>query len=658
MKKTTRWILRIAGGGVAAIILLLAVAAIIVSRPSFRAQLLKQATEMLADKLQTRVSIDSASISVLKGDVGLYGVEIDDRQQRKMLRIEQLKVNVSTTDLLDKRIVIREAAVKGLDAMLLKPSKDEEANYQFVIDAFKKDKNDKPKEKDDKEKGKQLSFDIDKVMLEDIHVTYNEHGFKLHQALYGKKGEDITLKLNDLETSWESESKKGAVSNSVYIAQLTAKLEAEEKQLSIERLNFKTDNHQPRKNANKPKRGYFDVGHLDITADLRVDIDSFSQENIKGRLTQCVARDSLTGIDIRDLHTAFDATKEKVLLSDIGIQQQDTKLSIDRAELTLPNKKTGRPLSYSTGTITGKVLLKDISRTFAPVLNKFTLPLNLSASMSGSDSTMSFRNIIVKTDDKKLNIQATGDIKNLKDKEKLDIRFNVNKMTARGDIKEKVINQFAVKKLMMKQLRNLGDITYTGQFAVLWKREVFQGTLGTAVGPLNFQFALDEQNKYVSGTASSKALNLGKVMDIKNIGDIAANAKFKIDISKPRTAQMRKTKGGKLPIGQVNATVEDCSYQGIHVRHVSVNIDSDGAIASGDIRQYGNYRDLYCSFSFSNTDDMRKMKITKPGIKFHKMSEENRKAKEERQQKKAKEKEERKVQKDKEPKKKKFLGIF
>ena len=42
----------------------------------------------------------------------------------------------------------------------------------------------------------------------------------------------------------------------------------------------------------------------------------------------------------------------------------------------------------------------------------------------------------------------------------------------------------------------------------------------------------------------------------------------------------------------------------------------------GDIYQRGKHRDLYISFSFTNTDEMQKMKITKPGIKFHKVTDE------------------------------------
>jgi hypothetical protein len=58
--------------------------------------------------------------------------------------------------------------------------------------------------------------------------------------------------------------------------------------------------------------------------------------------------------------------------------------------------------------------------------------------------------------------------------------------------------------------------------------------------------------------------------------------------------------------------------------------------------QLGKHRDLYFNFSFTNTDDMSKMKITHPGIKFHGLSEEDKKAKEEKKLQKKLKKEEKK----------------
>ena len=137
---------------------------------------------------------------------------------------------------------------------------------------------------------------------------------------------------------------------------------------------------------------------------------------------------------------------------------------------------------------------------------------------------------------------------------------------------------------------------------------------------------------------------LGKVMDMPDIGMIACKANFKFDISKPRTAKMRQQKGGKLPIGQVDAEVFEAKYKKVKVRNVVANMKSDGAVAEGNITMKGGRVDVLCGFSFTNTNEMRKTKI-KPGLKFHKLSEERKAEKAEKKAIKRAEKEERKQQK-------------
>lgn len=107
----------------------------------------------------------------------------------------------------------------------------------------------------------------------------------------------------------------------------------------------------------------------------------------------------------------------------------------------------------------------------------------------------------------------------------------------------------------------------------MYKKQVFGGVLKTGNGDLNFDFTLDNLEKYVNGKVSSKNLELGKVMNINGLGALAASAQFTVDISKPRTAEMRRQKGGKLPIGYFNATVDDCLFKGIHFRNISATLN-------------------------------------------------------------------------------------
>ena len=700
MNKTIKKLLKIVGGILAVVVILLGAALVVLNNKSFQQKVLEMAVEELQKKLETRVEIDSISINMFNLDVNLYGIMIEDREKREMLKVQKIAADIELLKLLQNKIVIEKAELIGAEALLLKPSKEEPANYQFVIEAFKKPKDkdkEKKKEKKEKPKGK-LELDVSDLLLKDIHVKHNELDIHLQQAKYhngwisGQTAEiesvtlvcDTTFKeglkpfsaslgcltvkgdfekqiakldIYNAEYHWQSLWKKRniMVDNLASVGHLTVNTDKGRFSATAKQAHYKNDNHLPRKNTGKPKRGFFDAKHLDVIADFHVVLDSISKNGITGHLNEFTAKDSITGIDVRKLQAIFKYEKDKIELRDIIVQQKSTVLNITSGAIVLPSKKEGREFSYSTGVITGTAYLKDISRMFAPVLKNFTMPLNLSLTMKGTNNSLSFRNVKVSSTNKKLQLAATGGITDLKDKYKLHVRFDVSNMTAKTGIAEKIINQFATKKLMMNQLNNLGDINYTGSFDVLYKKEIFRGLLKTAAGNLNFEFALDELNKYVNGNVSSKKIELGKVMNIKEMGPMDASADFTVDISKPRTAKMRKAKGGKLPIGFFNAKVNDVSYLGIHIRNLTATLNSDGAVATGDVYQSGRIRDLYFSFSFTDTDQMQKMKVTKSGLKFHKETEEYKAQRAERKQQKKLEKEAKKEQKKQEKEAKKAL---
>ena len=590
-------VLKICGGVIAACIVFVVGTVLVLNTDAFQNKLLRRATRLLSEKLQTRVAIDSISIGLFSEDVNLYGLDIEDLQHRKMLQIDQLAVKVKLWPLLSNEVRITDASIDGVRAQLYKPKPDSAANYQFIIDAFKKDSTESREEKVTKEEKKKekLNVNLSKLSMSRIDVIYNNHSYKLQSLL-----------LTDDGTRRQAE---------------------------LDGIHFVTDNHQPRKNKGKPNRGAFDAGHLDVEASLKADITSIQGDSIVATITQCSATDKGSGLVLKSLTTKVLVANGVARLSDVDIQLPNTQLKIANATVQLPNKKLERPLEFSTSPITGRVILKDIARPFAPVLSNFSIPLSLSVVFSGNVEQLRFQNVSVGTLDKKLAISASGNITGLKGKHELAVRFHVNKMTAQSGIKERIISQFPVKKFMMKQLHNLGNIYYTGDFSVLWKKEAFQGLLKTAAGRINFNFALDELNKYVYGTARSDSFMLGKAMDMPDFGMIACKADFRFDFSKPRTAKMRKLKGGKLPIGKVDAEVYKAKYKSplsnkrqVTVKNIVAGIQSDGAVAEGNITMKGSRVDVLCGFSFTNTDEMRKTKI-KPGIRFHKLSEERQAAK-------------------------------
>lgn len=610
--------------------------AILLNQPSVQNKVLHYAVGYLSDKLQTRVQVDSVAVEVLNQRVSLYGLDVDDRESRPMLAVDTLSVDLDFWKLLSKRVEVAEIAIYGLNAHLLKPSPDEPANYQFVIDAFRKEPSDDTSADTNEQK---VAFDVEDLTLRRIHVTYNDVDCSLSQLTVHKSHKGYSANLNSLQTAYTSTTKKGPRLNRVGLGQLTLK-PGHPMQLSIAGLHYFTDNGLPRKNELKPKRGYFDTGHMDVTAQMDWEVFQVGRDSIRATLTHATATDSVTGIDLRDLRFALLYHQKQFHFTDIFLQQRTTTLRLDSAWVQLSDSAAGNVLQYSTSPITGHVVLQDISRLFSPALGHFVLPLQLTTEMSGQGNGMTFRNVRVSTPDQRLNIHANGHIDHLDKGRELVVGFHVDRMTAKGRVAQDVINQFKVKKLMMKQLDALGTIGYTGDFSVVWRKQQFSGTLTSQQGSLRFNLALDANTHYLTGSARTVGFRLAQLFNTQAIGPISFDTNFKIDISKERTAQMRRRVDGKLPIGEVAGIVNECSYKRFNLRNLNFSIVSDGSEAVGTVDQQRRYLDLSLNFVLTSTDSIRKMKV-RPHLQLHKSTDAEKQARAERKQQRRDEKEQR-----------------
>ena len=596
LQKTSRCVLKIFCGIFLTLLLLLIVATVLLNSAAFQNKILKNATQLLSEKLGTKVEIDSVSFSVIGQYIYLYGIDVEDLEQRKFLQIDTLSTSIRLWPLLKNEIHLSGTKVAGLRAELYKDSLHTPANYQFVIDAFKR-----PEKSE-----KKFVFDMTHGHLSRVNIHY--------------------------------QTKEIPYDHDLQLASMEYRHKRHRHYIDINGLVYRNDNHKPHRRTGKPKRGYFDEGHLDILANMQCVIDHTDTDSVHAALTSASITDRASGLDVKSLTLQVAKDKQKIYFNDVDIQLPQTQLAFSEAQLQL------KPFSYQTSTITGTTLLKDIAKPFAPVLSQFSIPLHLKVDLSGSAETMCFKNVEVNTTDHKLTIAANGNIQQLNQKRALNVNFHVNPMRASGNIKQRIIEQFPVKKFLMKQLGTLGTVTYRGNLHVLWHREAFDGTLGTQVGNLRFTLNLNEDTKYLTGTVQTDSVRLDKLFTMPQLGKAACKAAFTFDYSKKRTAQVRRKRGGKLPIGSIQAEVPEANYKKIKIKNISTTIRSDGAIAQGNLSVKGKSVDVLCTFSFTSTDSIQKMKI-KPGIKFHKLTKSETDTKAADKEKRKQEKAERKRQK-------------
>ena len=606
-RKTLVYTLKVLG--VVAVVLLLAT--IIISNSSYvQNKIIGLATDAIKKELNAEVQIGHVDINLLGQRASVSDVVLKDQQNRDMLSVKEIWGNLRLLPLLRGRVVLKEFSVSDVDVLVVQPEEGP-ANYQFILDATKKDKK--------KKNSSVFQLDLRHALLKHLNVKYNDEQFQLEQAIYSFWRGKHKLTAHHLQTDVTKHMKKDTIDWHFDTGMVTATMDDDgKKRVDIKGLRIISDNHKPRRNTNRPHRGAYDRGHLDITADMGIDILHYGKDTLSARLANCCISDSVTGIDFKDVMTDIAVCGKRVHLSDLMIQQASTKITVPEGEIVLPDKKKGTSLQYRANSITARVMLKDISQPFAPVLRKFSIPLNLRVSLRGTNKGMTFRGIHVDTDDKKFVVNATGIMRNLDKGRDFALHFDVHDMVAKPGIKDKIINQFTVKKYMMYQVYALGVIKYHGSFDILWRKEQFRGVLNTEKGDIDFDFQLDGNTHYLTGNANTDMLKLGELFELKRIGNIDCSATFSIDYSKKRTAEIRKEKGGKLPIGKVTADIRKVEYRKLPLKNILANIDSDGAVADGNITLKGSLTDLMVEFSFTNTTEMHKMKV-KPKLKFRNM---------------------------------------
>ena len=606
-RKTLVYTLKVLG--VVAVVLLLAT--VIISNSSYvQNKIIGLATDAIKKELNAEVQIGHVDINLLGQRASVSDVVLKDQQNRDMLSVKEIWGNLRLLPLLRGRVVLKEFSVSDVDVLVVQPEEGP-ANYQFILDATKKDKK--------KKNSSVFQLDLRHALLKHLNVKYNDEQFQLEQAIYSFWRGKHKLTAHHLQTDVTKHMKKDTIAWHFDTGMVTATVDDDgKKRVDIKGLRIISDNHKPRRNTNRPHRGAYDRGHLDITADMGIDILHYGKDTLSARLANCCISDSVTGIDFKDVTTDIAVCGKRVHLSDLMIQQASTKITVPEGEIVLPDKKKGTSLQYRADSITARVMLKDISKPFAPVLRKFSIPLNLRVSLRGTNKGMTFRGIHVDTDDKKFVVNATGIMRNLDKGRDFTLHFDVHDMVAKPGIKDKIINQFTVKKYMMYQVYALGVIKYHGSFDILWRKEQFRGVLNTEKGDIDFDFQLDGNTHYLTGNANTDMLKLGELFELKRIGNIDCSATFSIDYSKKRTAEIRKEKGGKLPIGKVTADIRKVEYRKLPLKNILANIDSDGAVADGNITLKGSLTDLMVEFSFTNTTEMYKMKV-KTKLKFRNM---------------------------------------
>lgn len=496
---------------------------------SARQMIFQNAIGILEEKLQTKVKADSIGIELLRGQVRVYGLMINDREDSLLLSVKKVHAGIAPDDLLDGTVRITDVELIDANARLWRDSTN--SNYQFVIDAFKKKHTTKKKEK--KSSKMKLVVDVNDVNIRNLRVK------------------------------WDRRDKI-------------------------------------RKNILNPHRGAFDANHIDAVLSMSTSVKQSSTGVYNIHLNDIKARDNASGLHVDDLKVEADVSKERIAVHGVSLGMDSTRVDMQPFVIDLKQKRMVAPFE-----VKAYVLLKNLAQPFAPVLSNFTTPLLLTTKVSGPLRCLRVDDINVWTPDNRLHLTANGTLDGaFGRKYGLNLKFRDIDMTATHNIKDQIVMHFAKKTRlkMMRQMRAIGDIRFQGTLDVQYKRETIAGKLTTPHGYLTTRFVINDSTHYMKGYLHTPSMDMGKIMNINNLGAVRCKADFNINISKKTPRPATALPNGRLPMGTAFIHVQDASYDRFVFPDLNIKLDCDGSTAKGMLRGSAENRNISADVRYVQTD--------------------------------------------------------
>lgn len=173
---------------VAGIVVLALLFAFLLNIPVVQNFAKNKAVNYLKTKTKTEVSLESIKIAFPK-KVELNKFYIQDLKKDTLLYAEKLQVNINLLKLFENIVEVNYVKLKNIKANVKRTSDESTFNFSFLVDSFA-DHSKQQEEKTGKDTPSALKFVIDKIVFEDINLTYRDDRF----------GNSVKFYLGKLET--------------------------------------------------------------------------------------------------------------------------------------------------------------------------------------------------------------------------------------------------------------------------------------------------------------------------------------------------------------------------------------------------------------------------------------------------------------------------
>ncbi|MCF0208300.1 MAG: hypothetical protein HUK07_02520, partial [Bacteroidaceae bacterium] len=182
------------------------VAVVLTHIPVVQERLGAEVSALLAEELETYVSVRNVNLGFLNRVV-IEDVEIKDKQKETLIKAKTIAVTPDFFDILKGKITLISAQLFGADVKLYKKTEDGELNCQFIVDKLSNPENKEPSKLDLRintliVRNSAVSYDLNYLPKKHSGVVDFNHirltGINSNLVLYQLKGDNIDLAIKRL----------------------------------------------------------------------------------------------------------------------------------------------------------------------------------------------------------------------------------------------------------------------------------------------------------------------------------------------------------------------------------------------------------------------------------------------------------------------------
>ena len=308
-----------------------------------------------------------------------------------------------------------------------------------------------------------------------------------------------------------------------------------------------------------------------------ISLNSLAKDSVDAEILSLSAIEK-SGFCLKNFSTKIIGTSKGLILPGIELQLPNSKLHLENAFMKFDSlsdlKQMAEKVRWNIQIKKSNIALVDL-QSFVPDFKRVSGVVSLEGHITGRIASLRFKKMIVRYG-KSFLLNADLDINGLPQLNEAFIYGQINDLHFQKNDLQDFISDVSKKPFLLpKIIDQLGMIHYKGNITGFLSNLVAYGNLNTSVGSVSTDILLKFENKLqdlsYNGTIKSANLQLGKLLNNKQIGKVAFN--FNTNGKKIASSSLQ---------GEIKAIVSEFEFNKYVYRDIKLRGQYDGKGFDGD----------------------------------------------------------------------------